>query len=321
MRVWFPKLLILGCIFWSSLAGAQKAVPSPAQVAQAEAQVEAYRARNGVDPQLLQFMAEIARAKLELGQVTAAQEYARQAEQLCRQQLTHRALDAEPRLPLALGGALEVQAQALAKNGNRGAALALLRQALRQYGATSLQARLQKNLNLLTMEGRPAPALVETQYIGPKPPSLSALRGRPVLLFFWAHWCADCKHEEPIISRLESEYGPKGLMLVGPTQRYGYAAYGEPATPQAELQYIDSVRRQYYADLSAMPVPVSKLNFDRYGASTTPTLVLINRGGVVAMYHPGVLSYEELRAEIEKVIAPSAAVRREGLHGGAKTSR
>jgi len=321
MRECVPKLLILGCIAWSSLAGAQKAVPSPAQVAQAEAQVEAYRARNGVDPQLLQFMAEIARAKLDLGQVTAAQDYARQTEQLCRQQLAHRALDAEPRLPLALGGALEVQAQALAKNGNRGAALALLRQALRQYGATSLQARLQKNLNLLTLQGRPAPPLVETQYIGPKPPSLSALRGRPVLLFFWAHWCADCKHEGPVISRLESEYGPKGLALLGPTQRYGYAAYGEPASPQAELQYIDSVRRQYYSDLSAMPVPVSKLNFDRYGASTTPTLVLINRRGVVAMYHPGVLSYEELRAEVEKVIAPSAAAHREWLDRGAKTSR
>lgn len=307
MREWVPKLLILGCIAWASLAGAQKAVPSPAQVAQAEAQVEAYRARNGVDSQLLQFMSEVARAKLELGQVTAAQEYARQTEQLCRQALARRTLDAEPRLPLALGGAIEVQAQAMAKNGNRSAALALLRQSLRQYGTTSLQARLQKNLNLLTLEGRPAPPLVETQYIGPKPPSLSALRGRPVLLFFWAHWCADCKHEEPVISRLESEYGPKGLVLLGPTQRYGYAAQGEPASPQAEMQYIDSVRRQYYADLSAMPVPVSKLNFDRYGASTTPTLVLINRRGNVTMYHPGVLSYDELRAEIEKVIAPRPA--------------
>jgi thiol-disulfide isomerase/thioredoxin len=316
MRGWVPKLLILGCIGWASLAGAQKAVPSAAQVAQAEAQAQAYRSHNGVNPQLLQFMAEIARAKLELGQTTAAQTYARQTEQLCRQELTHRALDAEPRLPLALGGVIEVQAQALAKNGSRSAALALLRQALRQYGTTSLQARLQKNLNLLTLEGRPAPPLVETQYIEPKPPALSALRGRPVLLFFWAHWCADCKHEEPVISRLESEYGPKGLALLGPTQRYGYAAYGEPASPQAELQYIDSVRRQYYAALSAMPVPVSKVNFDRYGASTTPTLVLINRRGIVTMYHPGVLSYDELRAEIEKVIAPTGNLAQRKLEHG-----
>lgn len=321
MRQWASKLLILGWILWASAAFAQSAMPSPAQVAQAEAQVQAYRARNGVNPELLQYMAEIARAKLALRQVAAAQAYARQTEQLCRQELLHRALDAEPHLPLALGGAIEVQAQAMAQNGDRSAALAFLRQELREYGNTSLQARLQKNLNLLTLEGKPAPPLVETQYLGPKPLPLSALRGRPVLLFFWAHWCADCKHEEPIISRLLSEFSPKGLVLLGPTQRYGYGAYGQPAAPQAELQYIDSIRKQYYAALSSMPVPVSKLNFDRYGASTTPTLVLINRRGIVTMYHPGVMSYDELRAEIEKVIAPSAAVHREWLHRGAKTSR
>ncbi|HEV2117503.1 MAG TPA: TlpA disulfide reductase family protein [Terriglobales bacterium] len=322
MSNWGSKLLILSCIASASLVAAQKAVPSPAQLAQAEAQIQAYRARNGVNPQVLQFMSEIARAKLALGQVEAAKSYARQTEQLCRHELAHRALDAEPQLPLALGASIEVQAQAMAESGQRNAALALLRQALCEYGNTSLQARLQKNLNLLTLEGKPAPPLVESQYLGPKPLPLSALRGRPVLLFFWAHWCSDCKHEEPIISRLENEYRSKGLALLMPTQRYGYAAYGEPASPQAELQYIDSVRRQYYADLSSMPAPVSKLNFDRYGASTTPTLVLINRRGVVALYHPGVLSYDELRTEIQKVIAPStAAVHRESSHGGMKTRR
>lgn len=320
MRAWLSKLLILGCMAWATLVTAQKAVPSPAQVAQAEAQVQAYRARNGLSPQLLQFMSEIARAKLTLGQVTAAESYARQTEQLCRQELQHRTLEVEPRLPLALGGAIEVQAQARAANGDRSGALALLRSALREYGNTSLRSRLQKNLNLLTLEGKPAPPLVESQYLGPKPPALSSLRGRPVLLFFWAHWCLDCKHEEPIISRLKSEFGPKGLVLLGPTQLYGYAAYGQPARPKAELQYIDSIRRQYYADLSNMPVPVSKLNFDRYGASTTPTLVLINRRGGVAMYHPGVLSYDELREEIEKVIAPAAAAQ-EPSHRVSKARR
>ena len=322
MRRWLSELLIVGSVMLSAVALAQQAAPSAAQVAQAEAQVQAYRARNGpVTPQLLQFMAEIARARLMLGEATAAKSYAQQTEQLCRQELAHRALDAEPRLPLALGGAIEVRAQAMAASGNRGAALALLQEALRNYGGTSLRARLQKNLNLLTLQGKPAPALVETQYLGPKPPPLRSLRGRPVLLFFWAHWCSDCKHEVAVISRLHREYAPKGLVLLGPTQRYGYAVGGEPASPRAELQYIDSVRRQYYSDLSQMPVPVSKLNFDRYGASTTPTLVLINRRGMVAMYHPGVLSYDELRAEIEKVMAPAAPAQATPSRRGAPSPR
>jgi len=51
-----------------------------------------------------------------------------------------------------------------------------------------------------------------------------------------------------------------------------------------------------------VPVPVSKANFDVYGASTTPTLVLVNRAGKIAFYHPGALPYEQLRAAIEKVV-------------------
>ena len=52
-----------------------------------------------------------------------------------------------------------------------------------------------------------------------------------------------------------------------------------------------------------MPVPISKYNFDTYGASTTPTLVLLDRAGKVAMYHPGAVPYAELRGEIEKMVA------------------
>jgi thioredoxin-related protein len=90
---------------------------------------------------------------------------------------------------------------------------------------------------------------------------------------------------------------------MAPTQRYGYAAGGQETTPQAELAYIEQVWKHYYYGLENIPVPVSKANFDRYGASTTPTLVLVDRAGKVALYHPGAMQYEELRAAIEKVFA------------------
>ncbi|MGB9233468.1 MAG: hypothetical protein WCC04_03580 [Terriglobales bacterium] len=49
-------------------------------------------------------------------------------------------------------------------------------------------------------------------------------------------------------------------------------------------------------------MPLSKQNFNVYGASTTPTLVVLNRAGQVAMYHPGAMPYEELRAALQKAI-------------------
>jgi len=54
-----------------------------------------------------------------------------------------------------------------------------------------------------------------------------------------------------------------------------------------------------------MAVPVSEENFKRYGASTTPTLVLLDAKGVVRMYHPGAMSYEDLRDKIRPLLASS----------------
>jgi hypothetical protein len=102
---------------------------------------------------------------------------------------------------------------------------------------------------------------------------------------------------------LRSEYSAKGLTVLGPTRLYGYTAQVEHASPSDELAYIDAVRHRFYGGLLDMPVPISTYNFEVYGSSTTPTLVLLDRSGKVAMYHPGALPYDQLKAEIEKVVA------------------
>ena len=231
--------------------------------------------------------------------------YAAETRKLAEQLLatTKRKLDAEPHLPIALGAAYEVLAQEMDATGQHAGAVSLLRSALARYRNTSIRPRLQKNLNLLALVGQPAPPLQETQYLGPKPPALASLKGSPVLLFFWAHWCGDCKAEVPVIARLRQEFAPEGLVVIGPTQLYGYAAQGADAAPERERTYIESVRARYYASLLDMPVPLSKQNFDAYGASTTPTLVVLNRAGQVSLYHPGALSYDELRSAVQKAVA------------------
>jgi thiol-disulfide isomerase/thioredoxin len=267
----------------------------------AEAIVQSYRTQRGVTPEFLEALSWLARGDLITRQFDKADANARETEKLAVQSLATRPLDAEPHLPLALGAAIEVEAQVLTANGDRMGALALLRKDLAAYRDTSIRTRLQKNINLLTLEGRLAPALEETEYLGAKPTSLVALRGKPVLLFFWAHWCPDCKKEEPILAAIASEYAAKGLVMIAPTQRYGYVANGDEAGPADELKYIEQIRHKYYADLLSVPAPVSEANFRNYGASTTPTLVLIDRRGIVRLYHPGAMTMDELRAALNKV--------------------
>ena len=261
-----------------------------------------YRDAYGVDPTYLEAASWVARAYLLQKQCDEADHWATQVDTSARQLLGHRELDAEPHLPLALGAAIEVEAQCLVLEGESSQAASVLRRNLVTYGHTSIRARLQKNLNLIGLAGQIAPPLAVTSYIGIRPAPLSQLKGFPVLLFFWAHWCVDCKQEGPILGQLNSEFSARGLKLQAPTQYYGYAANGVEAVPKDEFNYIGRVWQQYYPGLKDIPVPVSKGNFDKYGASTTPTLVLIDRQGHVALYHPGFMSYNDLRAAIERAM-------------------
>jgi thiol-disulfide isomerase/thioredoxin len=141
-------------------------------------------------------------------------------------------------------------------------------------------------------------------YLGAKPVPVAQLKGKPLVLFFWAHWCGDCKYQGPILSKLQQEFGPRGLIVMGPTQRYGYVAGGVEAPPDQELKYIAEIREKFYGMLN-MTVPVSEENFKSWGSSTTPTLVVVDRAGTVRLYHPGRMTYEELAPIIRRVVDPT----------------
>lgn len=265
----------------------------------AESRLKSYKSQSGVTPEYLEALSWMARAALSMQQYTQAEAYAKQTLSLSAPVVAKHSIDSDEHLETAVGAGYEVQAQVLAGRGQKAQGVAVLRRALQTYGNSKIAPRLHKNLNLLTFVGQPAPALESPEFLGPQAPSLAEFKGSPVLLFFWAHWCADCKGESPIIARLRAEY--KDLIVIAPTRRYGYAAAGENATPPAEIAYIKKVWEQYYAGLQGVPVPVSKTNFSTYGSSTTPTLVLVDRQGKIAYYHPGAVMYDELKAAIEKV--------------------
>jgi len=248
------------------------------------------RQAGGVTPGWLEAQSWIARGHLAAKRYDQAAKSAAETRTLALAMLKQRKLDDEPSLPIALGASIEVEAQVLNAQGRKAEAVAFLQQELKTWQGTSIITRTRKNLHLISLVGRPAPALITREFIGPTAPP--AMVGRKVLLFFWAHWCGDCKAQAGVIARLAREH-PR-LLVVGPTQTYGYAAGGEDAPRPQELRYIDEIRQKYYAAIQGMTVPVSEENFRQWGASTTPTLVVIDSKGVVRLYHPGRLSYEEL---------------------------
>ena len=136
-------------------------------------------------------------------QYDTADRYAMQTEQEVTELLKRHRLDQDRSLPLALGAAIEVQGQVMAAKGERDRALDYLRQATEAL-PRHIDRGTHSEEHQFDRPRRKARAAAGCQSIigAIKPKSLAELRGRPVLLFLWAHWCSDCKMQGPVLARL-----------------------------------------------------------------------------------------------------------------------
>ena len=108
---------------------------------------------------------------------------------------------------------------------------------------------------------------------------------------------------------MRTTYAATGLTIVSPTQRYGYVAKRASAPPDQELAYIRQIRQEFYPWMAENTVPVSGDVFMRYGVSTTPTLVFINRDSTVKLYYPGQMTKEQIEPVIKALVAPAGSAR------------
>jgi len=251
------------------------------------------------DPRGLEALSWVARGALAADDLNLALTVARDTRRLTEEALAGRSPNVDQNLEIALGAAIEVQALVTARRGNVTDAVYLLQRAIEDYGGTAVHARLQKNAHMLSLVGTEAVALDTSEFLGSVESSLEDLRGRPLVLFFWAHWCPDCKAQAPSIAALMDEFGDQGLAVVAPTQRYGYTqTRGVVAGREEERQHISEVQRESYPFLENVPMPLSEANFQNYGVSSTPTVALVDSDGVVQLYNPGNIDEATLRAQV-----------------------
>jgi len=82
------------------------------------------------------------------------------------------------------------------------------------YFGMHMARRADSGRSLLITKSSPAPDFTLESLDG-KSMTLSDLRGKAVLLNFWATWCGPCKIETPWLVELQNQYGSQGLQVVG----------------------------------------------------------------------------------------------------------
>jgi thiol-disulfide isomerase/thioredoxin len=120
--------------------------------------------------------------------------------------------------------------------------------------------------------GAPAPQFQLNSNSG-KPLSLADLKGRIVLVNFWASWCGPCRKEMPLLEQLNRQYRSKGVTLVGVNVEPDSAAATDwlKATPVS------------FPILFDVDSKVSKL----YQVEGMPNTVILDRKGNVRYIHRG----------------------------------
>ena len=146
---------------------------------------------------------------------------------------------------------------------------------LKLFGATTSKPNL---------AGKPAPGF-EVKSLAGETFSLAALKGKTVLLDFWATWCGPCRKSMPVLEKISRELKNSDLLILGVNT-------GEERDVVEE--FLKKTPLDYPAVLSG------ESGIESYGVTAYPTFILIGRDGKIIANEAGFSGEEQLRQMIEK---------------------
>jgi thiol-disulfide isomerase/thioredoxin len=123
--------------------------------------------------------------------------------------------------------------------------------------------------------------------------SSSELKGKVVMLDFWATWCGPCISEMPVLLKLASEYEPKGVVFLA-------ASRDDPSIAKVQVGMFIDQRAPTLARYAAF---ADDGTADAYAVSAIPTMVLIDRKGQLHASYLGAANERAWRSRIEEVLA------------------
>lgn len=123
--------------------------------------------------------------------------------------------------------------------------------------------------------------------------SLAALRGRVVVLNFWATWCEPCKKEMPDLASVQNDYAALGVQVIG--------AAGDTAADSAKvLKFIREFKVNFPVWIGATAGDMKRFGL----GEVLPATAIIDKNGKIVWREIGIVKPDVLRKELDKLILP-----------------
>lgn len=128
--------------------------------------------------------------------------------------------------------------------------------------------------------------------INDKDVALSSLKGKVILLDFWATWCEPCKMEIPWFAEFQTKYGSRGFQAVG---------VSVDDTVEKLKPYVAKYKMNYPVLLGLNHDDIQNAYGPLWGI---PVTAVISRDGKICAKHSGISSKQNFEKEIESLLGP-----------------
>jgi thiol-disulfide isomerase/thioredoxin len=146
------------------------------------------------------------------------------------------------------------------------------------------------------LRGKPAATFALVSNTG-KHVSLADLKGKPVLLNFWATWCTPCKVEMPWFEDFQKKYAAQGLQVIGINED------DDAQSPEIKDQIKKTLER---TGVDYTILMSDKKIGDAYGGlDVLPATFFIDRNGKIVAQAIGLASKDEAESNVQKIVAGS----------------